>query len=504
MKKNIADKIFIFAFLLILIVPFVTMNFKKNQTSEIDNKVLTEFPELTVSSETIEELEKYVDDRVGFREQAIALYTSAVDKMFGVMIHPLFMYGKDGHIFYKDKDYISAYQRLNTDDEYLDSFTDFLKSTNDYLHGKGIQFLYYLCPDKKTIYPEYFPDTIHVKEDNGTVIEGMRKRLDQTDIEYIIPDKELLAEKKNQVLYNKMYDATHWNEFGSMLGQKMIDDHFNKWFTDIKPLTENDFTLEYVTMDNLDQSDFPINDDVPVYTLITDTSQDATEYMESSLEDRINTTTFYAHFMNPEAPSDKILLIFTDSYFATYHKYYNNRFREVYYVHRQNAEYLQYIVNLVFPNAVIFETAERSITSEMPLLSDFKDFYFEDSYHGDAEKKEADFDLSYTITDAQGVNVVGNIIYINPDGGDSIVTINGILNDYQKCKDLDLYMIIDGNYIETNYCLLQKESDEDMLKKFSMNVQRRYVAPGQIKLIAVDKNTNAEYEVETFEVQYGN
>lgn len=502
-KTNIKEKIFILFFMMILIVPAVTMNFKEKQTSNIDNKVLTEFPELSPSTETIEQLESYVNDRIGFREKAITFYTVAIDKLFDVMIHPLFMYGKDGHIYYKDADYISAYQRLNTDDEYLDLFTEFLQDTNDYLHSKNIQFLYYLCPDKKTIYPEYFPDSINVKEDNTPVIKAMRERLDKTGIEYIIPDNELLEAKKNQVVYNKKYDATHWNEFGSILAQKMIDEHFSKWFSDVKPLTESDFTLEFVTMDNLDNSYFPINDDVPVYSLITDTSQDATEYLKPCLDDTINTTTFYAHFMNPEVQNDKILLIFTDSYFATYHKYYNNRFKEVYYVHRQNFDYLQYMVNLVFPSAVIFETAERSITSEMPLLCDYDGYYYEDCYSG-AERKEPDFDLSYTITDTRGVNVVGNKIYINPEGGDSLVTINGILNDYQKCKDLDLYMIIDGNYIETDYSKLHKEAEEDMLKKFSMNVQRRYVAPSEITLIAVDKSTNSEYVVETFEVEYGN
>lgn len=507
LKGNLKNKIYILAFMLILIVPFVFMNHKENQKSEIDNKVLTEFPELTVSSETIEQLEDYVDDRIGFREQAIALYTDACDKLFGIMIHPLFMYGKEGHIYYKDKDYVAAYQRLNTDEEYLDSFTGFLSETKEYLDSKDIKFLYYLCPDKKTIYPEYFPDNINVKEDNGTIIAGMRDRLEKTDIDYIIPDNELFEAKKEKVVYNKKYDATHWNEFGSIMCQQMIDKYFLNWFPDVKPLTEDDFTLEFVTMEHLDNSEFPINDDVPVYSLITDTSQDATEYLMPCLEDRINTTTFYAHFLNPEVQNDRILLIFTDSYFATYHKYYNNRFKEVYYVHRQNAEYLQYFVDLVFPSAVIFETAERCITSDMPLLTDFSDYYYEPSYDGSFDKGDAGsdaLDLSYTVTNAKGVNVDGNKIYINPNMGDSIVSIDGILNNYEKCKDLNLYMIIDGNYIETDYAELHKTALEDGLKKFTMNVQRRYVAPGEIKLIAVDRNTRKEYPVETFEVLYGN
>ena len=502
MKKNIKDKIFILTFMIILIVPFVTMNFKHNQTSDIDNKVLTEFPELTLSSETIETIENYVDDRVGFREQAIAIYTNAADKLFGVMIHPLFMYGKDGHIFYKDPDYISAYQRLNTDEEYLDDLVDFLVKTNDYLDRKNIKFLYYLCPDKKSIYSEFFPDSIHVKEDNTPIIKYMKDKLSETDIEYVIPDDELREAKKTQVVYNKMYDATHWNEFGSFLAHKLLDKHIQNWFDDIRPLSEDDYSLEFVKMTNLDTSSFPIDDDVPVYILNVDTSEDATEYLEPYLD--INTTTFYAHYMNPNVDNGKKLLVFTDSYFATYHKYYNNRFSEVYYVHRQNYDFVQYVINLVFPDAVVFETAERSISSEMPILCDFKNYYYEPSYNGEFDSKKAEIDLSYTITDVKGVRVDGNKIFISPEGGENIVSINGVMNDYDACKNLDIYMVIDGNYVETDYCMLHRKALEEGLKRFSMNVQRRFVAPSEIKLIAVDRETNSEYLIDTFEVEYGN
>lgn len=502
MKKNFNNTIFIFAFMLILIVPFITMNFKENQTSDIDNKVLTEFPELTVSSETIETLEDYVDDRVGFREQAIEFYTTAVDKVFGVMIHPLFMYGKDGHIFYKDPDYIAAYQRLNTDEEYLGSLTTFLEETKDYLDSKNIRFLYFLCPDKKTVYSEYFPDSVHVKEDEKTVISVMRDNLSKTDIEYVIPDNELIEAKKSQVVYNKMYDATHWNEFGSFLGQKLLDEHIQNWFPDVKPLTEEDYTLEYVTMTNLDTSDFPINDSVPVYSLKYDSSQDATFYLEPYLD--VNTTTFYAHFMNPEVTNGKILLVFTDSYFATYHKYYNNRFSEVYYIHRQNFDYLQYMVNLVVPSAVVFETAERSITSEMPILSDFTDYYYEHSYEsGKYEMSDnSDVDLNYTIVSTKGVSVEGNKIYLNPNDPENVIAVTGVMNDYEGTKDLDIYAQIEGNYFETDYCNMHRNSDLECEKKFSFSVQKRYLAPTQIQLIAVDRGTNREFLIDTFEVEY--
>lgn len=500
MKNKIANGIFIAVFMAILIVPVCCMNFKKMQISEIDNKNLTEWPGLSWTLSTRAELESYVDDRIGFREQAINSYIEMNDKLFHVMVHPLFMYGKDGHIFYKDPDYITAYQRLNTDTEYLDSFVTFLEQTKDYLDSKDIEFLYFLCPDKKTIYPEYFPDSIHVDTANESVTDYMDEKLKETDLEYIIPVEQLLEAKEDKVVYNKMYDATHWNEFGAFVGHKMIDEHVQNWFTDVPKLTEDDFDLTYVTMETLDIAKFPIQDDVPVYTLKADNSQDATEYLMPYLQ--CNTTTFYSHYMYPDCPNDKVLLVFTDSYFGNYQRYYNNRFKEVYFVHRQNYDYLQYFVNLVFPDAVIFETAERSITSEMPIMADFDQYYYEPTFEGVGELKESD-ELSYALTSISGVRRDGSTLYLNPEAGENVILLGGILQSKDREAKYDIYAKIGDTYLETDYCALHRTAEFDGLNEFAFSAQRRYMSEGEVQLIAVNRETKETYCLETFEVVYG-
>lgn len=487
----------------LMIVPAALMDHEQYKSSDIDNKTLTEWPGFSMDTDTIRTIEDYVDDRIGFRSLSILGYTTASNDIFGVMVHPLFMYGENDHIYYKDPEYIAAYQRLNTDPEYMDSFLDFLEKTNDYLQSRNIKFIYFLAPDKKSIYPEYFPKSINVKGDESTVIEYMTSRLKGTDIDYVIPYEELLQAKESEVIYNKKYDATHWNEYGSIIGQGILDEHIRSYFDDVKPLTRDDYTLNFEKRTNLDQSDFPIDDDVPVFTLISDTSQNASGYLATGL--KIEVPTFYAHYMNPEVTNGKRLVIFTDSYFATYSKFYNNRFSEVYYIHRQNYEYVQYIVNLLFPDAVIFETAERSITGEMPLLADFNDYYYEDSYvkatEGGITEPGAN-DISYTVLENEGITIDGNKLYIDPNSGDSIVSITGLLNEYEKTKNLDVYLLIDGNYLETDYQALHKKSEEEHIKYFEFDIQRRYLAPCEMKLLAVNKNNGTESVIETFEVCY--
>ena len=497
-KIKTTNIIFIVAFLAILILPVAFMNHKENQVSEIDNKSLTEWPGIGYSSEMNAVMDAYVDDRIGFREQAIGAYTTLNDKLFNVMVHPLFMYGKDGHIFYKDSEYIAAYQRLNTDEEYLDSFVDFLKKTQDYLASKDIEFLYFLCPDKKTIYSEYFPDTIHVNTANTSVIDYMRADLDKEGIEYIIPDKELLAAKDSMVVYNKLYDATHWNENGAFIGHSLIDQKIQEWYDDVPTLSASDYTVEQVHVDTLDIAKFPIDEYVPVYSRNEDNSVDMTELLKPCMQ--CETDTFYTHYINNAATNNKILLVFTDSYFQAHQKYYNNRFKEVYFVHRQNYEYVQYFVNLVFPDMVIFETAERSISGEMPTNADFTDYTYEPPYSGGDDILPAPEGLSFTVTYEDGVSIEGDQMIL-PEGGGNIVRFDAVLDNPDPSKTYDIYVKTDDECMEADFCKIHRESEEEGVQKFSVNIQRRYMAQSHISIIAEDRDSHQAYLLEDFTVK---
>ena len=496
-KLNI---VFIAFFALVLMVPLCFINLKPEQGSEIENKMLAEWPEkITLKGETTAALEDYFNDRIGFREPAIGLYTELNNKLFGVMVHPLFMWGSEGHIYYKDKDYIKAYQRMNTDPVFIDSLIDFLKETKDYLDKKEIPFVYFVCPDKKTIYPEYFPDTINVNEDNISVLDYLDEHMKDSGVPYINPREELSNAKKDLVVYNKLYDATHWNDFGAFIGHCMLSDYIGKTFDDVKMLDVNDYNLEFVNMTTLDNAKFAISDDVPLYSLKYDASLDYTELLRSDLESQCETTTFYTHHINPEAENDKILLVFTDSYFQAHQKYYDNRFKEVYFVHRQNYAYVQYFVNLVFPDMVIFETAERSISSEMPMTEDFTGYSYEMPYTGEGDWTQST-DVGYTVINTVGCHIEDSDIVLDNADSTGIVRIECTL-DAANPYDYDVYALTDAETIETDYCEQMRKSEEEGVKLFSVNIQRRFMAQSSIKLVAVDRATGDEILLENFGVR---
>ena len=525
MKNKLTNKIFILSFLACMIVPAIFMNTKEMQISEIDNKLLAEWPGLDLTLQNNTEVEAYLNDRVGFREQAIEAYTVLNDKLFHVMVHPLFMYGKEGHIYYKDPTYIKGYQHMNTDEAYLDTFADFLKKTNDYLEEKDIRFLYFLCPDKKTIYPEYFPASIHVNDANPGITDYMKEKLDVSGIDYIIPVDELKAAKSEKVVYNRLYDATHWNEDGAFVGHKLIDKKIQEYFDDVKPLTEDDYDRETVHRDTLDVAKFTIDEDIPHYSLKTDLSNDMTTYLYDSMEYEDNT--FYSHFVDPECGNNRVLLVFCDSYFGNYHKFYQDRFKEVYFVHWHNYKYLQYYVNLFFPDMVIYETAERSIAGEMIGERDedgkristieYEGVYYEEPYYisADVDKEaartygstdgiepDAAAHVGYVITEVRGVERDGTTLLLNVNEGSNVIKINGYVESLDG-DEYDVYANIGGEqWVECNFWKLKELSDEAGFDQFSVNLQRRYAYEETITLVAVSRSTGKVYLLDDLDIKY--
>lgn len=498
-KNQIPQVVFIAAVLILLVLPVFFMNFKKNQTSEYENKMLEEWPEFEPSEDYMKSVYSYVEDRIGFRESCIAIYTEANNALFHTMVNPLFMWGEQGHIYYKDKDYIAAFQRRNTDKEYIDSMVGFLEKTNDYLASKDIKFLYFVCPDKKTIYPEYFPKTINVDNRNESVLEYLDESMAKTDVEYIDPKDRLLAAKDSAVLYNKLYDVTHWNDRGAFIGHSLIDEKIQEWFDDVPKLEAENFDVDTVHVDSLDNAKFSIDEDVPLYHLRDDETADYTELLKPAMD--CYTDTFYTHHINATAPNDRRLLVFTDSYFQSNQKFYDNRFKEVYFVHRQNYDYVQYFVNLTFPDMVIFETAERSISSEMPLTSDFNGYEYEPPYKGDG-RFTANPGVTYEITGVKGGSVDGSVIRLDPNDTTSIFRIDAVLNAPEDLGKVNVYARTADECMETDYCKLRRQSEEEGVDRFSLSIQRRFMAQSQIELFAVSEKTGETFLLTTFEVKY--
>ncbi len=72
-----------------------------------------------------------------------------------------------------------------------------------------------------------------------------------------------------------------------------------------------------------------------------------------------------------------------------------------------------------------------------------------------------------------------------------------------KTADYQIYAKVGDTYLEAEYCALHRTAEFDGIHEFAISVQRRYMAEGEIQLIAVNEETKEEYCLETFEVIYG-
>ncbi len=190
----------IILFMLVLIIPVVTLNTAPDQISAIDNRKLAELPTWSKSVDLTDGLEDYLSDRIGFRSQMINLYTKLYDDLFHMMIHPAYTYGKGGYVF-------SNITEEKYDPDYINDFADFIKKIQTYCDERNVPFLFWLNPSKTTIYSEYLPDGVHLTSER---MDLLRTALKERGIRYIESESALLEAKETTQVYNVKYDAGHW------------------------------------------------------------------------------------------------------------------------------------------------------------------------------------------------------------------------------------------------------------------------------------------------------
>ena len=85
----------IIIFIVLLFIPILKFNWKENVVSEIDNRTLTNNPlgpnyqPENDDDDLTDALDNYLQDRIGFRDQMIYLYTVANDKLFHKILNPV-------------------------------------------------------------------------------------------------------------------------------------------------------------------------------------------------------------------------------------------------------------------------------------------------------------------------------------------------------------------------------------------------------------------------------
>ncbi len=353
-------KIFtLIAFFAIIAVPLALFNFKSDATSEIDNRKLAEYPfsdKADRSKRWTERTEAYVNDRIGLRDQMILGYTVVNDLAFGKMVHPSYTYGKDGYVFG------AGIYTQNDFGEFHIAFADGIKKMQDYCEQRNVPFLLVFNPAKPAILTDKLPSSTNY---DRSCIDQFLAELKKRGINYVDNTETLkqLNDSGTEV-FNKKYDANHWNDTGAFYGTQNSLKALQKLCPSVHVNDISEFEVGTKTETTLPVSKFPINESVPVYKAKNPARSIASRFTGLPLD---KNHAYFDYTMNDLRKKEGAprVLMFQGSYINSYgHKYYENAFGECIQVHNyQNVLNLPLYYNIFKPQAVVFELAEYTLKS---------------------------------------------------------------------------------------------------------------------------------------------
>ena len=169
------------------------------------------------------------------------------------------------------------------------------------------------------------------------------------------------------LLYDKEYDARHWDETGAIIGISAILDRLNLLDSKVGTFDISKYEAKDYINDTLVASNFEINEKTTHYNLIEDNSI-YIEDLENEIKrnESFRNFTHYKNEANPDAPR---ILIFAGSYFDDKEKFLTESFSELMKIHNyRNVLDYEYYINIFNPDIVLFESTEYT----------HFDFYFPD------------------------------------------------------------------------------------------------------------------------------
>ena len=331
-------KCFLVVIFILIIVPIICFNHDKDVASNIDNRMLTELTDFK-----LETVNNYVNDRIGFREEAINIYNAINEKIFNVSTNPQLMIGKDNNIY-------PTVNSLPEFNDYHECFLNTVKNMQDYCEERGVKFYYMIDPSKATIMTDKLPNGINY---NSYWLDELISKAKDMGIN-LVDNYNYFKEIDVEIpLYNKRYDSYHWNDDGAFYGINNL---------------LNSIGVEENNLEDFTREKYPGAKDEDVYDLTTDLKpEDYTDKYKEGLMMADDFKEFLYYKQNNNGPK---LLSFEGSYLLTNdrtEKFIANHFSETIVVHDyQNVFNINYYLNIFKPDIVLFEMADYT----------FQEYYF--------------------------------------------------------------------------------------------------------------------------------
>lgn len=387
-KNYFFNCIFIIVFIVMIILSLICINRDPDKISQFENKVLAKKPELwgnggKINESYIIEFEDWFDDNIGFKEQALTANIIFKNKIFHVLDIPNWLMGKDNNLFYTTGgEDIATFTGTNMfSEEAMLSITENLNYLNQYFEQQGCQTYNMFIPNKEAIYSELYDENIYHAE-NSRMDVLIQFVADHTNLNIVNLKNALLANKQDQ-LYFKSYDASHWNMNGAFIGYQELMYSIKEKKPDIQILSKQDFDIEeenfkglmsYYTDIKAVHNSFNFEDTIFNYNLRGGyhAIMEETGPGGMILDPNLN---FY-HFYNENADTKETLFIVGDSYMYCFMlPMLAESFKDVYFIRNTDASLIVQLAKIVKPSIFVFEVVER-VCSEgyFDIMSDYSGY----------------------------------------------------------------------------------------------------------------------------------
>ena len=363
MKKEKIISIVLFTSIIFL--PLILLNTEANSVSLIDNRTLTENP-FSLEGDLTENIEDYVNDRIGLRDEMITAYTVLNDRLFTKMVHPSYSYGKDGYVFGAG---------LTTENEFSDfhiAFADMVEEIQDYCLDRDVPFLFVFNPAKPAVYQDKIKDGVNY---NREWVGLFFDELDKRNINYLDNTDTFIALREEGIEgFNQKYDANHWNDLGAFYGTQAMLESLNQMNDSIELNDLKDLSYSEDLQTSLLVSKFPINEKTPKIGLKAGIENLLGDYSEElDLDDSYKA---FAYYLNPglENSDTPKVLCFQGSYMNDLgDRFLANALEEIICVHNyQNVINFPYYFNIFEPDCVVLEIAEYTFAENYFNFEDMK------------------------------------------------------------------------------------------------------------------------------------
>ena len=365
MFKKISQIIFTIIFILIITVPMLTTNLKKNQISEAEKRVLAPMAQLynddgSLNKNFMVDFETWINDNIGFRSEMVV--GNAKIQYYGFNIlsnNSNMLLGPNKELNYATDTMLEDYQHLNyKSEDRLNIVAKAYQICSDYLSERGIDFYYFQCWDKHSIYPEHFPNSIVQFGDESKTDQIISVLENNTTIKIISPKEEFITNKTTYESYSLWGDPTHWTQRGAYEGYKLLMTEINSYHGNkYKILQEEDYNITltdqgmtlfggiheecYLENFEIKNPSAYLSDEAPLWL-----SPSAT----------VTRQIYY----NDNAGNNDTLLILGDSYFDMYlYDDFAESFHKVVLIWGDYTYSLPDIIDQYQPTIVVMENAER-------------------------------------------------------------------------------------------------------------------------------------------------